>query len=76
MEMNFHYAACTYLNEYMETDKPCIESLQSTEIAEEKACEALAQMAWIYEISQRRSVRGAGILCRAYSPLSALSQHT
>jgi hypothetical protein len=53
--MNFHYAACTYLNEYVVTDEPCIESLQSTALTDDEVCEALSKMATDYGISRNFS---------------------
>jgi hypothetical protein len=48
---NFSYAACTYLNEYLRADKPCIDALESG-ASPQVICEALSKVATIYNINR------------------------
>ena len=54
--LNFHYAAYSYLDEYLSVDKSCIDAFES-EVSPEATCMALSKMARTYNINRNLAIK-------------------
>lgn len=72
MDLNFHYAAYSYLDECLWIDRPCMLALRDKDRSDREICKALAMMAVKYSIIRNFSSKNCNEEFRLASVLEEL----